>query len=183
MTRALVLLLAAAAVGASQAAEPLKLTRTIPLPGVEGRIDHLSVDLISRRLFVAALGSNTLEVVDLIAGQRTLTVKGLHEPQGVLFVPQRNRIYVANGEDGQLTIFEGTSFRPLHTIGFSGDADNIRYDREAMQVYIGYGSGGLGIVDIATATKVGDIPLDGHPESFQLEKEQAAEVRAYETQP
>jgi DNA-binding beta-propeller fold protein YncE len=170
MKRAFLLLLSAAAVLPGHAAEPLKLTRTIPLPGVEGRIDHLSVDLAGRRLFVAALGNNTVEVVDLIAGQRTLTVKGLHEPQGVLFVPQRNRIYVANGEDGKLTIFEGTPFRPLHTIGFSGDADNLRYDVEAKRVYVGYGSGALGIVDIATARKVGDIPLDGHPESFQLER-------------
>jgi hypothetical protein len=161
MTGALVLLFAAAALGARQATEPLKLIRTIPLPGSKA----------ASSLLAAALGNNTVKVVDLNAGQHTLSVKVLHEPQNVLLVPQRNRIYVANGEDGQLTIFEGTSFSPLHTIGFSGNADNIRYDREAMQVYIGYGSGALGIVDIATARKVGDIPLDGHPESFQLEKE------------
>jgi DNA-binding beta-propeller fold protein YncE len=170
MKRALLLFLAAAAALPSHAAEPLKLTRTIPLPGVEGRIDHLSVDLAGHRLFVAALGNNTVEVVDLIAGQRMQTIKGLHEPQGVLCVPQRNRIYIANGEGGKLTIFDGTSFSPLHAIGFSSDADNVRYDVEATQVYVGYGSGALGIVDIATARKVGDVPLDGHPESFQLER-------------
>jgi len=169
MTGALLLL--AVAVLPGRAAEPLKLTRTIPLPGVEGRIDHLSVDVLRRRLFVAALGNNTLEVVDLKAGQRIQTIKGLHAPQGVLYVQGLNRIYVANGEDGKLTIFAGTSFSPLHTIGFSGDADNVRYDVEARQVYVGYGSGALGIVDLtAGARKVGDIPLDGHPESFQLER-------------
>ena len=168
MKSALVLVVTMAAVISSRAAEPLKLVRTIPLPGVEGRIDHMAVDLVTRRLLVAALGNNTLEVVDLNAGQRVHTIKGLHEPQGVLCA--QNRIYVANGGDGKLAIFEGTSFRPLQTVDFSGDADNVRYDAERMQAYIGYGSGALGIVDVTPARRVGDIPLDGHPESFQLEK-------------
>jgi hypothetical protein len=108
-------------------------------------------------------------VVDLHAGQRVQTIRGLHEPQGILSA--QNRIYVANGEDGKLAIFQGSSLSLLHTIDFSGDADNIRYDAEAMRAYIGYGSGALGIVDLAAvARKAGDIPLDGHPESFQLEK-------------
>jgi len=170
MKSALLPVLAMAAAVSSRAAEPLKFVRTIPLPGVEGRIDHLSVDLLRRRLFVAALGNNTVEVVDLNAGQRVQTIKGLHEPQGILSVPSLNRIYVANGEDGKLTIFYGTSLSPSRTIDFSGDADNVRYDFEARQVYVGYGSGALGIVDVVTARKVGDIPLDGHPESFQIER-------------
>jgi DNA-binding beta-propeller fold protein YncE len=58
-------------------------------------------------LFVAALGNNTVEVVDLNAGRRIQSIKELHEPGGVLVVPKRNRIYVANGEDGKLTIFRG----------------------------------------------------------------------------
>jgi hypothetical protein len=37
-------------------------------------------------------------------------------------------------------------------------------------MYIGYGNGGLGITDAATGDKVGEIKLEGHPESFQLEK-------------
>jgi DNA-binding beta-propeller fold protein YncE len=154
----------------SRGAEPLKLVRTIPLPGVEGRIDHLAVDLVKRRLFVAALGNNTVEVVDLNYGQRIRSLKSLHEPQGVLFVASLDRIYVANSADGKVRIFEGTSFRPLQTIDFSDDADNIRYDADAGHAYIGYGSGALGIVDVATNAKVGNIKLDGHPESFQLER-------------
>ncbi|HEV2234614.1 MAG TPA: hypothetical protein VGV68_14575, partial [Terriglobia bacterium] len=44
--------------GSSQAL--LRLVKTIPLPNVAGRVDHLSFDLKSRRLFVAALGNNTV---------------------------------------------------------------------------------------------------------------------------
>ena len=49
---------------------PLSLVQKIPLPDVTGRIDHLAVDIQGQRLFVAALGNNTLEVVDLKAGKR-----------------------------------------------------------------------------------------------------------------
>ena len=39
--------------------------KTIPLPGVKGRIDHLSLDADNKHPFVAALSNNTVEVVDI----------------------------------------------------------------------------------------------------------------------
>src|SRR4051794_30077707 len=77
--------------------ELLQLVQTIPLPGVAGRIDHLAVDRPGHRLFIAALGNNTVEVIDLAAGKRDHTITGLVEPQGVLFLPDFNQVYVANG--------------------------------------------------------------------------------------
>jgi DNA-binding beta-propeller fold protein YncE len=154
----------------SHAADPLKLERTIPLPGVEGRIDHMAVDVLHRRLFVAALGNNTVEVLDLDGGKRIRSITGLHEPQGIAYVPAPSLVYVANGEDGKLKVFDGVSFELRQTIDFSGDADNVRYDPDARQIYVGYGSGALGIVDLLTRRKVGDVALAGHPESFQLEQ-------------
>jgi hypothetical protein len=46
--------------GQSGASEPLKLEATIPMPNVQGRIDHLSIDLKGQRLFVAAWGTTRL---------------------------------------------------------------------------------------------------------------------------
>src|SRR4051812_43624998 len=86
----------------SQSSPPLKLIQTIPLSGVEGRIDHLTVDLKGQRLFVAALGNNTLEVVDLAKGTRERSITGLDEPQGVAFSPDLNRVFVASGGDGSV---------------------------------------------------------------------------------
>src|SRR5690349_6910030 len=62
---------------------PLVLETTIPLPGVSGRIDHIALDRGRQRLFVAALGNNTVEAIDLRAGKRSDRIAGLHEPQGV----------------------------------------------------------------------------------------------------
>jgi DNA-binding beta-propeller fold protein YncE len=156
----------------AQAEEPtlLRLMQTIPLPNVEGRIDHMAVDLRGQRLFIAALGNNTVEVVDLRAGKRIRSITGLHEPQGVSFIPEFNKIFVANGKGGVCDVFDGESFKLIKSVKFSDDADNIRYDAAARRVYVGYGSGALGIIDAANGNQLGDIKLEGHPESFQLEK-------------
>ena len=91
----------------AQPSEPLRLVGTVALPQVEGRIDHLSIDVKGQRLFVAALGNNTIEVIDLKTGKQLYSIPGLHEPQGVVYVPNTNRLYAANGADGSLRIFDG----------------------------------------------------------------------------
>jgi hypothetical protein len=111
-----------------------------------------------------------VEIVDLRAGKHMGTIGGLHEPQGVGFVPEFNKIFIANVQSGTCEVFDGSSLKRIKSIKFSDDADNIRYDAAARRVYVGYGSGGLGIVDAATGDQLGEIKLDGHPESFQLEK-------------
>jgi hypothetical protein len=152
----------------AQEDRPLRLVQTLPLPQVEGRIDHLAVDLRGQRLFVAALGNNTVEVLDLAAGTRLHTITGLHEPQGVAFLPESNTIVVTNGQTGTCEMFDGTSFQHRHSIRLAGDADNVRDDTATHTLYVGYGAGALGLIDATRAQHLGDIPLQGHPEAFQL---------------
>jgi hypothetical protein len=154
----------------AQEGSPLHMVHTMPLPHVEGRIDHLAVDLHTQRLFVAALGNNTLEVLDLKAGTPLHTVPGLHEPQGVLFLPESNTIVVTNGQTGRCDFFDGTSLQQRQSVTLAGDADNVRYDAATHILYAGYGAGALGLIDVTRAQHLGDIPLQGHPEAFQLEQ-------------
>ena len=152
-----------------QAADVLEPAATIALPSVKGRIDHFGVDLKHRRLFVAALGNDTLEVVDLRSGRRERSLDGFGEPQGVLYLPEFNRIYVANGSANRVDILDGTSLARIKGVEGLDDADNVRYDAGARTVYVGYGNGALRALDPATGDSSGDIPLAAHPESFQLE--------------
>jgi DNA-binding beta-propeller fold protein YncE len=158
-----------AVLAVAQSNEPLRLEKTIPLPGVQGRIDHLSIDVKNQRLFVAALGNNTVEVIDLEQGKRIHSISGLREPQGVLYLSEVNRLYVANGDDGTLRLFDGSSYESIKTIKLGDDADNIRFDAEKKRVYVGYGSGAVAVMN-EDGTKVAETSLDAHPESFQLEK-------------
>jgi DNA-binding beta-propeller fold protein YncE len=140
----------------------------IPLPQVRGRIDHMAVDLKGQRLFVAALGNNTLEVIDLKKGERVASVAGFNEPQGVVFIPESGRVVVANGGDGAVTFLDGASLKPAQTVRTGGDADNVRYDAARGRVYVGYGDGALAVLT-TEGERVGDVPLGGHPESFQFD--------------
>ncbi|MFL6332828.1 MAG: YncE family protein [Pyrinomonadaceae bacterium] len=147
---------------------PLRLVNRIPLPQVRGRIDHMAVDLKGRRLFVAALGNNTLEVVDLKRGERVTSISGFDEPQGLVYIPESGRVVVANGGDGVVTFLDGESLKPLKTVRTGGDADNVRYDAARGRVYVGYGEGALAVLS-TEGERVGDVQLGGHPESFQLD--------------
>jgi DNA-binding beta-propeller fold protein YncE len=168
--RVFVILFASVALAWGQANQPLRLEKTIELPEVQGRIDHLSIDVKGQRLFISALGNNTVEVIDIRAGKRVKTISGLQEPQGVLYVPATDRLYVANAKDGSVRIFDGSSYALLKTLEYGDDADNLRYDSGRKRVYVGYGSGALGEID-DEGNKAGEIKLDAHPESFQLEKD------------
>src|SRR3954451_4995683 len=150
---------------------PLRLKQTIPLPGVEGRIDHFAFDATGDRLFVSALGNNTVEVLDLKKGERVQTIKNLGAPQGVVYVPELNRLVVANDKGGVCDIYDAKSFQLIGKVDFKDDADNARYDNVAKRIYVGFGSGGIGIINAADGKKVGAIKLAAHPEAFELEKQ------------
>jgi len=107
----------------------IKLKQTIALPGVEGRIDHFAFDAAGERLFVCALGNNTVEVVDLRKGVRVHSITGFGAPQGIVYIPELNRIFVANDKGGICKIYDGKAFQAVGELDFKDDADNVRYDK------------------------------------------------------
>ena len=156
---------------AAQDSTLLLLRQTIPLPGVEGRVDHLDVDISGKRLFVCALGNNTVEVVDLSKGERVHTISGLGAPQGVAFVPELNRLLVANDKGGVCNIYDADSFQLIGKVDFADDADNVRYDSASKRIYVAFGGGGIGIINAVDGKQVGSIKLAAHPEAFELERQ------------
>jgi DNA-binding beta-propeller fold protein YncE len=147
-----------------------KLKQTITLPGVEGRIDHLALDPSGERLFVCALGNNTLEVLDLRKGERIHSITGLGAPQGIAYIPEFNRLFVANDKGGICKIYDGKSFQEVGQLDFKDDADNVRYDDAAKKIYVGFGTGGIAILNAPDGKEIGSIKLSAHPEAFELEK-------------
>jgi DNA-binding beta-propeller fold protein YncE len=148
----------------------LQLKQTIPLPGVEGRIDHLDLDAAGDRLFVCALGNNTADVLDLRKGERVHTISGLGSPQGLVYIAELNRLFVANDKGGICKIYDAKSFQTVGELNFKDDADNVRFDSAAKKIYVGFGSGGIAVVNAADGKQIGSIKLSAHPEAFELEK-------------
>lgn len=151
---------------------PLVLTEAIPLENAKGRFDHFAMG--GGKLFVSALGSNAVEVVNI--GGRILdhTITDIPDPQGVAFSPEVNKLFVASGR-GKVYIYDGKTYNQIATIDFDGGADNMRYDAASRRVYVGCGdddkTGAIAMIDATTNQRLNeDYKLGGEPESFQLEK-------------
>jgi YVTN family beta-propeller protein len=71
----------------------------------DGHIDHIAFDASNNLAFIAALGNNTIEVVDINTKQVVHIINGLHEPQGVAFIPTLQRLVVANGDNGDCIFY------------------------------------------------------------------------------
>ena len=171
---ALIMSLLGSSAGMSQAimkpgdASALVVEAKIPLGAVAGRIDHMALDADHLRLFVAELGNNTVGVVSLAERKVIHVIDGLKEPQGVRYVPSVDSLYVANAGDGAVGIYEGPNYALKDRLNLGDDADNIRFDPKTNQIFVGYGSGGIAVIDALTRWRVLDIALKGHPEGFQL---------------
>jgi hypothetical protein len=153
----------------TQAQEPLVLEKTIPLHGVHGRIDHMAVDAARKRLIVAELGNNTVDIVDVVAGVPLHRITGLSEPQGVGYAPRADIIIIANAADGSVRLYRAQDFAVAGSIALGDDADNVRIDPRNGLAVIGYGSGALALIDPVSSARVGEIRLPAHPEAFQID--------------
>ncbi len=152
----------------------LQLQQEIPVPNVMGRLDHMSSDSKRRLLFVSALGNNSAEVIDTFGGRVVHTItEGLSQPQGILYVPDYNKIVIANAENGKVNIYDGTTYQLRKSLDFSPDPDNIRWDAATKLVVVGYGEddGGIAFIDPQKEEQIGQVlKTGGHPESFQVEQ-------------
>ncbi len=171
LSAALILVLVALALTASaQSGSPLRLMRKIALPEVQGRIDHMAVDVKTQRVFVAARDNNSVEIVDLKLGKLIHRIDGLAEPQGVAYVPQGNRVLVTHGSDGTVRLFNGTWYSLISSIKLGDDADNVYYSPGLQVAFVGYGQGGISMIDPAKGKVIGSVKLSAHPEAFAVEK-------------
>jgi hypothetical protein len=179
---------------------------------VHGRLDHFTYDAAEKIMYLACLGDNSVAAVDAFTGGVLECIQGkarsvkdqrghyLHpfdvaQPQGLLFVPETQRLYVANAADGNLHAFKrtrrgtgrGAFVHELeHTFGFGASADNLRYADG--RVFVGTadaivsmpdaadlsaGSGGSSVTEMTEealrARGAVRGALRGDPESFQLE--------------
>jgi len=153
---------------------PLILTSQIPLPGVHGRFDHFTFDPSEpARVFISALGNNSVEVIDLVEDTVVQHIPGIPEPQGIAFAVGLNKLFVGSRK-GKLYVYDGSDYKLITTIDYNADVDNLRYDAASKRIYVGYGDedkAAIGMVDATTNQRLDEVYKTGaHPESYQMEK-------------
>src|SRR5438105_14846759 len=156
---ALLVIAGTLAIGCIQAAlsqTPLALVGTIDLPAVEGRIDHLAYDTDAQRLYVAALGNNTVEVIDLKSSSHVKSVPGFREPQGIAVIPDAKLVAIANGQGDGVQFIDASDFHAAKSVRLGDDSDNVRYDPAAKRLFVGFGGGALAAINPADGTVLGE---------------------------
>lgn len=157
-------------IGPAVASEPpLVFERSIPLAGVAGRIDHMAFDPRRQHLLVAEFGNNSLDVVDLAAGRPVHRITGLAQPQGVAYAPAADAILVANGGDGSVRFFRAEDFVQVGAVALGVDADDAALAPATGDVVVGFGGGGLAVIDPLRRSVTATVPLAAHPEAFRLD--------------
>src|SRR2546421_8688278 len=180
--RSLVLVAALMVLGVQarcQGAAPIKLIQTLELPAeVKGNFDHFGIDMKGGRLFATPEGYHAVVVFDLQTGKLIHTIDGIGKPHAVLFREDLNRIYVTDGDAGDLKIFDGTTYSLVSSVKLLEDADSIGYDPATKYLYIDNGGGDvhqtysmLSVIDTTAGEKLADLKIDGETlEAMTLEK-------------
>ncbi|HEY6265027.1 MAG TPA: hypothetical protein VIW93_09505 [Candidatus Acidoferrum sp.] len=162
-----------------QESAPLKLVQTFKLSAdVKGNFDHFAIDLAGNRLFATPEAYKAVLVFDLKTGNLIHKISGIEKPHAILFRPDLKRLYVTDGEAGDVKIVDSESYAILSTVRLLEDADSIGYDPTTKFLYIDNGGGDvhqtysmLSIVDTTAEEKVADIRIDGDTlEAMVLEK-------------
>lgn len=173
MQKSFAMLVTALAISAitltAQGPAPLKLVDTYKMPeAVKGHFDHFGVDLKGSRLFSAAEGYKAVLVFDLHTGKLIHTMGGLGIPHAILYRADAGRIYVTDGGEGALKVFDGETYSPIKSVKLLVDADSIAYDPATNFLYVVNGGGDahqtystISVVDTNSLRKVADIKVDG----------------------
>ena len=163
----------------AQTKPPLRLLQTIPLPELKGGdFDHFAVDLSGNRLFLTAEENNAVEVFDIRTNTLIHTIRNVDTPHSLLYLAATKQLWVVDGGDGTIKIFDGTNYAEIGSVELAIGADSAVYDPANYLLYVATGGEDakmdfslISIVDTSTRKRVGDIKVDStNIESMAIDK-------------
>jgi len=175
-TAGVVLLLSLGSVSAHTQVTSLPvLQKAIALPDGTGKFDHFAFDMNANRLFIAATGNHSIEVLDLNSGKVNEMLTDLGRPHGLAWISEAGRLYAADGSQGDLKIYQGTPLQLVKSIKLSDDADDMVYDAKSKLLYVGHGGSGaanpagVAIIESTSHTVLTNLPVANHPEGLEID--------------
>ena len=158
----------------AQQRPPLVLDHTIPLPGIAGKFDHFAIDIAGKRLFAAATGNHSVEVIDLATGKVSQSISGLGKPHGLAWVASNQTLYVADGTLAELRQYRGSPFELAGSIKLSDDADDMVYNGLNHLLFVGHGGSKaaparIAVVDTGSFRLKANLAVASHPEALEID--------------
>jgi DNA-binding beta-propeller fold protein YncE len=126
------------AIGAgAQAKSPLSLSSTIPLPQLhDGDFDHFTIDLGGSRLFATAEENSKVLVFDLKTNKLIHSIDDLKAPHSMLLRSDVNKLFVVDGDLGEIKIYAADTYQPAGSIKLKEGADASSYDPKTNYLYV-----------------------------------------------
>jgi DNA-binding beta-propeller fold protein YncE len=152
-----------------------QLARTITLPRISGKFDHFAFDAAGKRLFAAATGNHSVEVIDLKSDKVEQSITGLGKPHGLAWVATTGSLYVADGSLGELRVYAGSPLALAGKIKLSDDADDMVYDEASKLLFVGHGGSDaanpamVAVVDTQPFKLVTNLSVATHPEALDID--------------
>jgi DNA-binding beta-propeller fold protein YncE len=159
----------------TQSTPPLTLQQTIALPIGTGKFDHFAFDQNAGRLFIAATGNHSVEVLDLNSGKVTQSLTGIGKPHGLAWIPTTGLLYASDGTQGDLKTFAGSPLNMGESVKLSDDADDMVYDAKSKLLYVGHGGSdaanpaAVAVIDTTNQTLLTNLPVATHPEGLEID--------------
>ena len=156
---------------------PLQIVKTIPLPGITGKFDHFTIDIAGERLFAAATGNHSVEVINLVSGMVEQSITGLGKPHGLAWIAYTHSLYVADGSRAELRCYQGSPLKLIATLKLSDDADDMVYNEVNHLLFVGHGGSDaasparIAVVDTDIFGLKANIPVATHPEALDIDVE------------
>jgi DNA-binding beta-propeller fold protein YncE len=156
-----------AGISAQQKA-PLKLSHTTPLPALhDGDFDHFLADVEGSRLFATAEENSKVLVFDLKTNKLVYTISDLKAPHSLLYRADLKKLFVVDGDLGEIKIYETNSYKPAGRIKLREGADASTYDSDTKSLYVVNGgkdaklpNSYISIVDVAAGKTIAEIKMD-----------------------
>lgn len=157
----------------------LKLVDTIPLPGLkDGDFDHFTPDIEGHRIFLTAEENGKVQVFDTNTNKLIHTIEDLKAPHAVLYRADLKKLFIVDGDDSAVKVYDSDSYQMSGQIKVAIDADSIAYDPATKYVYVVAGGRAahtpyslISVIDTDASKKLRDIKIDSdHVEAIVLEK-------------
>ncbi len=164
----------------SQEESPLVLLQTIPVPGVQGGFNHMSVDAVRQRLFAAASTNKTLEIIDLKEAKPLRSLAG-ERPAAARYAREFDQLYVTRGQS--VAIYDGKTFALITAVDIGSSLDELQYDARARRLYVGCMSPdktGVAVISIPDGKLLGMIALPDKPQGIAVD---LASVKVFANMP
>jgi DNA-binding beta-propeller fold protein YncE len=163
----------------SQERPSLELLQSIPLPQLhDGDFDHFTLDIQGKRLFSAAEENSQVLAFDLSTNKLIHSITGLKAPHSMLYRSDLNKLFVVDGDLGEVEMYETASYNLIGRIKLREGADSSTYDPASKYLYVVDGGKAaklpnvfISIVDTTTGKKIAEIEVDSiSAEAMAVEK-------------